>query len=121
MDKEKFVNDLKSSLIYHFNEIKENEPVISYGIYTDGDASTIGIYYNTRKKLENHIKNVEREYTGDLIETMSLYYTFCMEEWEKDISDILRDKKLLELATIIDKYGSSEYEKGNEKLERRNT
>lgn len=114
MNKDKFVDELIESLINHFNAIKEDSQLMSYGIYTDGDASTIGIYYNTKEKLENDIKNAAKEYTGDLIESMSLYYTFSMEEWKKDISETLNDQKLLELMTVINKYGETEYDKGNE-------
>ncbi len=114
MNKDKFVDELIKSLTYHFNSIKDDTQLISYGIYTDSDASTIGIYYNTKEKLEKDIKNTQTEYTGEMIETMSLYYTFCMEEWKKDISETLREEKLLELETIINRYGEEEYDKGNE-------
>ena len=114
MNKDKFVEELIKSLTFHFNSIKETAQLISYGIYTDGDASTIGIYYNTKEKLEKDLKITQTEYTGEMIETMSLYYTFCMEEWKMDVSETIRDKKLLELESIINKYGEEEYNKGNE-------
>ncbi|MEP0265599.1 DUF4303 domain-containing protein [Dokdonia sp.] len=114
MNKEKFIEELIESLIYHFKSIKENTQLISFGIYTDGDASTIGIHYNTKEKLEKDLNHAQTEYTGEMFETMSLYYTFCMEEWIKDISEALREEKLLELQAIINKYGEEEYDKGNE-------
>ncbi len=113
MNKEKFIEELTGSLIYHFKSIREDSELISFGIYTDGDASTIGIYYNTTEKLEKDLNNTQIEYTGKMIETMSLYYTFCMEEWKKDISEALREEKLLKLESIISKYGKEEYDKGN--------
>ena len=65
MDKDTFVEELIKSLIYHFNSIKESAQLISYGIYTDGGASTIGVYYNTVEKLEKDLKLVQTEYTGN--------------------------------------------------------
>jgi len=114
MNRDKFVEELKRSLTYHFNSIKENTPLISYGIYTDGDASTIGIYYNTKEKLDQNIQKAEKEYEGDMIETMSLYYTFSMEEWKRDISELLRDEKLIELEKIINRHGEEAYDICNE-------
>ena len=111
MDKIKFINDLKESLIYHYSEINEEEKLISYGIYSDGDASTISIFYNTEEHLEKELKKVREEYLEQ--ETNSLYVTFFMEEWKKDISDSLREKRLNILNEMIDEYGSQEYNKGN--------
>ena len=34
MDKNKFIIDLKKSLIQHYTHIKEDEQLLSYGIYS---------------------------------------------------------------------------------------
>ncbi len=112
MNKTTFIRDLKASLSYHFHQIEEEKELISFGIYTDGDASTIGIYYNTRQFLQDTLADLDPNAENYLEE--KLYYTFFMEEWIADISERLEEERLSELNDRIDKFGSKEYENGNE-------
>ena len=112
MDKNKFISDLKKSLHQHYKHIKEEDEILSYGIYTDGDANTIGIYYNTYEHFQNILKVAREKNTESVVDP--LYYLFFMEEWKKDISISLKDKLLSELNDRLYDFHSSEYDKGNE-------
>ncbi len=112
MNKENFIADLQHSLHQHYKAIKEEEKILSFGIYTDGDASTIGIYYNTFEHLQN-MRKVAREKYGET-SFEPLEYLFFMEEWKKDISASLKEELLNELNDRIYDFGSIEYDKGNE-------
>lgn len=111
MDKNKFISDLKKSLQHHYNHIREDEKILSYGIYTDGDASTIGIYYNTYEHWKSMLEVAQKR--NDEYPVEPLYYLFFMEEWKKDIGLLLKDKLLNELNDKIYDFGSEEYDKGN--------
>lgn len=112
MNKATFVTDLKKSLVQHFAQIKEAEEVISFGIYTDGDASTIGIYYNTKEYLNRKLEATRKNEAEDSL--TSLYLLFFMEEWKKDISEATREPLFDDLNQRIAEFGSSEYASGNE-------
>lgn len=112
MDKEIFISDLKKSLHQHYIQIKEESKILSYGIYTDGDANTIGIYYNTYEHFQNILALGRKNNTESTVEP--LYYLFFMEEWKMDISESLKDKLLNELNERVYDFNNKEYEKGNE-------
>lgn len=109
MDKPLFVKNLKKSLDQHFKAIVEQEELLSFGIYTDGDASTIGMYYNTKEHYLKMLKASEEEGIND-----PLYFLFFMEEWKKDISIALRDDQLDKLNYEIAEFGTAAYKNGNE-------
>lgn len=112
MNKEKFIIDLKKSLIQHYKNIEGNKEILSYGIYTNGDASTIGIYYNTQKYLKSRFEQTNKKHPEYFFELQ--YFLFSMEEWKEDISEVIREDLLDELNHRIDEFGSKEYDKGNE-------
>jgi len=87
-------------------------PLVSLGLYSDGDASTISIYYNTQDYFEIQLKKLSKKNTE--YEYKKGYYTFFMEEWKDDISYTLNDKKLNKLNDQICEFGSFENDKGNE-------
>ena len=108
MDKATFVNDLKGLLHQHFEAINGAEEILSFGIYSDGDASTIGIYYNTFKHWQNCLKEASDQ------QLLPLHYLFSMEEWKEDISAVLRIELLDQLNQEVYEFGTKAYERGNE-------
>jgi len=112
MNKDNFIFDLKKSLTQHYKEIKLDEEILSYGIYTDGDASTIGIYYNTYEHLQSKLKVASKKYSEESFEP--LYYVFFMEEWKKDISELIKEELLDKLNQKLYDFGNKEYDIGNE-------
>lgn len=111
MDKTQFVEDLKKTIVYYYKNIVETSPLISFGLYSDGDASTLGIYYNTKEHLNRKPKSLENNDSS--VSHLRAYYTFFMEEWKGDIY-LPKDTSLDNLNEIINDFGSSEYESGNE-------
>ena len=112
MDKEHFVLELKLSLTQHYRNIQEEEQILSFGIYTDGDAGSIGIYYNTYEHLQYKLKEVREKNPEELL--FQRYYLFFMEEWKKDISAAIKEDLLNNLNDKIYAFGSREYDNGNE-------
>ncbi|MFK7906159.1 MAG: DUF4303 domain-containing protein [Chitinophagales bacterium] len=111
MDKNQFVEDLKKSIVHYYKNVCETSPLISFGLYSDGDASTLGIFYNTKEHLNRKLKSLENNSSN--ISSQRGYYTFFMEEWKEDIY-LPEDTSLFNLNGIINDFGSSEYESGNE-------
>ncbi len=110
MDKSAFVRQLKASAALHYKRITAQGPLVSFGIYSDGDAGTIGFYYNTRQHLSGHMENAANEDS----DPPAAYYVFCMEEWREDISYSLCDKKTEALNDQLYRFGTSSSEKGHE-------
>ncbi|MEO1051726.1 MAG: DUF4303 domain-containing protein [Bacteroidota bacterium] len=111
MDKNKFITRLKESIVLNYQSIKEQDSLISFGIYTDGDASTLSFYYNTDKYLSEQIESIDEEDPEKA--QMSDYYAFFMEDWKGDVGCTLSDKRLDYLNKQIYEFGASEYESGN--------
>jgi len=107
MDKPQFIKDLKVSIAFHYQNINEKTPLISFGIYSDSDASTLSLYYNTEDHLKACLDNRDDD-------TDEEYYIFFIEEWKTDISYLLREKRLGRLNQLIGQYGYAQYEVGNE-------
>ncbi|MBD0405314.1 DUF4303 domain-containing protein [Flammeovirga sp. EKP202] len=112
MDKDIFLKELKTSLIDHYHSIDKSESLLSFGIYTDGDARSISIYFNTQENLEKGIRD-DRDLDLEFQE-IDEYFLFTMEEWKKDISFTLNDDRLNRLNEQVYQFGEFESERENE-------
>jgi Domain of unknown function (DUF4303) len=106
MTKEQFSIELKDCIISIYDAIEDKEELISFGIYTDQDVSSMVVKYNTRNHFAEQLKDVYLRY-GEIASD----YRWRIPEWFNRV----KNAKLDELNVImIYTLQPLEFETGNE-------
>ncbi|BDS10492.1 DUF4303 domain-containing protein [Aureispira anguillae] len=106
MNREQFVTQLKTIATDLFTELNKENEIYQFGVYTDSDAATISLCYNTYK---NFADNLRRSFL--VVRTIATYARWDMSSWieieegEEKLDDLnlfLEDNEVIDKEEIYD-------------------